>query len=311
MSSCIKPYLTEHNKIERMSFAISQIENESLLMGEPVFKSLYDVVHIDEKWFYLKMDNERYILARGEKPPERSCKSKRFITKVMFMGAQARPRWDPANQSMWDGKIGMWPIVEKVAAKKNSKNRPKGTIETKSMEVTKEVSRNLLIKKIIPAIRKKWPAASKGEHIVIQQDGARPHLKANDTKFVHAAKKYNMNISLRTQPPNSPDFNINDLGLFNGIQTLQQQESYHNIDELVVAVLNSYNSYPWEKINRAFLSFQHCMIKSMEIRGCNQYKIPHMGKERLDRLGQLPETLTADPVLVRKVNCLLRASKSN
>jgi DNA-binding Lrp family transcriptional regulator len=311
MSSSVKPFLTEKNKIERMSFAISQIENQSLLIGEPVFNPLYDVVHIDEKWFYMKMDTERYILVKGEKPPERSCKSKHFIDKIMFISAQARPRWDPAKKKMWDGKIGMWPITKIVAAKRNSKNRPRGTLETKTMEVTKAVSRTLLIKNIIPAIRQKWPAASKHDPIVIQQDGARPHINDNDRQFVHAAHKFGMDISLVTQPPNSPDFNINDLGLFHGIQTLQQQESFRTIDQLIKAVLKSYSMYPWEKINRVFLSFQQCMIKSMEMSGSNQYIIPHMGKERLESLENLPETLTVDPDLVRKVQRTLRASKSS
>ena len=36
---------------------------------------------------------------------------------------------------MWfDGKIGIWPFIEKVAAKKNSRNRHKGTLETKNDE---------------------------------------------------------------------------------------------------------------------------------------------------------------------------------
>jgi len=28
----------------------------------------------------------------------------------MFICAQARPRWDPHRNAMWDGKVGFWPI---------------------------------------------------------------------------------------------------------------------------------------------------------------------------------------------------------
>ena len=38
------------------------------------------------------------------------------------------------------------------------------------------------------------------------------------------------------QPPNSPDFNILDLGFFNSIQSLQQQKRMTDIDELITAV---------------------------------------------------------------------------
>ena len=49
-----------------------------------------------------------------DKPePDRKVKSKRFITKVMFLAAVGRSR--PG----FDGKIGIWPFVEKVAAQRN------------------------------------------------------------------------------------------------------------------------------------------------------------------------------------------------
>jgi hypothetical protein len=51
-----------------------------------------EFVHIDEKWFYLRFENEKYYLAPDEPPPERHCKSKRFTTKVMFLAGVARPR---------------------------------------------------------------------------------------------------------------------------------------------------------------------------------------------------------------------------
>ena len=55
-------------------------------------------------------------------------KSKRFIAKVMFLAAVAHPRYDNHKKAYFNGKIGLWPFVEKIAAKRNSKNRPKGAM---------------------------------------------------------------------------------------------------------------------------------------------------------------------------------------
>jgi hypothetical protein len=49
----------------------------------------------------------------------------------MFLAAVARPRYDPEGECTFDGKIGMFPFVKRVAAKRTSKNCEKGTIETK------------------------------------------------------------------------------------------------------------------------------------------------------------------------------------
>lgn len=47
---------------------------------------------------------------------DRREKSKRFIPKLMFLAAVARSRWDARRRREFDGKIGIWPFVEKVLA---------------------------------------------------------------------------------------------------------------------------------------------------------------------------------------------------
>ena len=47
--------------------------------------------------------------------------------------AVGRPQWDLQKQMWLDGKIGIWPFVEKKAAIKNSRNFPKGTLDTKNI----------------------------------------------------------------------------------------------------------------------------------------------------------------------------------
>ncbi|KAG2937904.1 hypothetical protein PC117_g11505 [Phytophthora cactorum] len=55
----------------------------------------------------------------------------------MFLTAVARPRCDLATGIQFDGKLGIWPFVEQRAAIRDSERRPAGTIETKSINVTK------------------------------------------------------------------------------------------------------------------------------------------------------------------------------
>jgi hypothetical protein len=307
-SNSIKPLLTPVNKTQRLSFAISQITSESLLSNEPVFDSMMDVIHIDEKWFKLNQVNETLYLAKDEEPPHRSCKSKRFTPKVMFLCCQARPRWDPVKKQMWDGKIGIWALTEEVPAERNSKNRPKGTLETKPLTVTAQVYRRYLIDMVIPAIRKKWPTESKYKRKYIQQDNARPHIHSNDPKLLTAVQSINADIHLICQPPNSPDFNILDLGFFNAIQSLQQRQRLTNIDELISAVNDAYWVYPANRINRIFLTLQSCLIETMKLNGGNNYSIPHMRKGHLERQGTLPTTLLVDLNLVKTVRSAISLS---
>ncbi|KAH7835594.1 hypothetical protein Vadar_027734 [Vaccinium darrowii] len=299
-SNALKPYLSEENKRARLQFCVSMLEPNSL-GSQPTFKQMYDRVHIDEKWFYLSRESERYYLLPEEEEPLRTCKSKRFITKVMFLAAVARPRFDANHNEIFSGKIGIFPFTCKVPAKRNSKNRAAGTMETKAMTVTKDVIRSCLIEKILPAIRSKWPQSSAANPIYIQQDNARPHIHPLDAEFVEAAHKDGFNIQLVCQPPNSPDMNVLDLGFFRAIQSLQHQQAPKNIDELVFAVQKSFEQLESQNLDNVFLTLQACMIEVMKVNGANNYKLPHLGKGQLMREGTLPSQLHCERGLLQNV----------
>jgi hypothetical protein len=61
----------------------------------------------------------------------------------------------------------------------------------------------------------------------------------NDSDFVAAAQCDGWNIQLTCQPPNSPDLNVLDLGVFAAIQALFERGTPKNIVEIVVAVEKS------------------------------------------------------------------------
>lgn len=72
----------------------------------------------------------------------------------MFLAAVARPQFDNDNNILFDGKIGIFPLVYKEAAKRSSKNRVASTLETKACtSVTKDVYRSYLLEQVLPQIR--------------------------------------------------------------------------------------------------------------------------------------------------------------
>jgi hypothetical protein len=52
---------------------------------------MYNIVHIDEKWFNGDRDKRSFYVFDDEDIPERCQKHKGHIPKVMFLAAQARP----------------------------------------------------------------------------------------------------------------------------------------------------------------------------------------------------------------------------
>ncbi|XP_026386574.1 uncharacterized protein LOC113281887 [Papaver somniferum] len=227
---------------------------------------------------------ENYYLHPEETEPYRTCQSKRYIKKVMFLAAIARPRFDEFGNEVFNGKIGIFPFVTKEAAKRTSKNRPAGTLEDKPIEsVNKDVTRACLIKKLLPAIREKWPNYN-GETIYIQRDNAKPHMKVDDEEFLKEAAKEGFDIRLRFQPSQSPDMNVLDLGFFRAIQSLQHREAPTTVGELLSAVDKAFNELSAQALNDVFLSLQLCMVEVLKLHGGNNYKLQHIGKKKLARI---------------------------
>lgn len=147
-TSAIRPHLSADHKLLRLKFSIEAIEFDRL-QNMLKFKSMHNTVHLDEKWFFLTKESHRYYLTPGEIEPHRTCKSKRFIPKVMFMCAVCRPIFDANGAVVFDGKIGIFPFTQLVPAKRASKNRPAGTLELKSIQsITKEVTKACLINQV-------------------------------------------------------------------------------------------------------------------------------------------------------------------
>ncbi|ETN02702.1 hypothetical protein PPTG_15459 [Phytophthora nicotianae INRA-310] len=130
------------------------------LDGTYKFDAMHDVVQIDEKGFYVKKIGQHVYVLTGkdgcpsEEPPVQAVQSKRYITKVMFVCAVARPRGG------WD--------------------------DTRPVSITRDISRRILVNDVIPAIKAKWPQDQKHLPIKIQPDNARPHVLADDLEVAAA-----------------------------------------------------------------------------------------------------------------------------
>jgi hypothetical protein len=198
--SKLKPILTEANKMARLVYALGQIDPSSVppLDGSQenlgrtrqqsmpkvpvVFKDQMNTVHIDEKWFFLCQDGARYILVEDKDSPEadpvRRTRHKSHITKVMFLCAQARPRWDYAKNQMWDGKLGIWPVGHWQPYVRGEKAR-QGLSRWVDENITRDKYTELLVDKLLPSIESNWPKSEWKQaefEVIIQQDGADAHI---------------------------------------------------------------------------------------------------------------------------------------
>ena len=73
--SSLKPTLTEESKMSRMELALSFVDKNNTSK----FENMEDLIHIDEKWFYLTKDGQRFIIAADEEEPYRHVQHKSLL----------------------------------------------------------------------------------------------------------------------------------------------------------------------------------------------------------------------------------------
>ncbi|KAJ0390587.1 hypothetical protein P43SY_010266 [Pythium insidiosum] len=301
-----KPMFTDIQRIARVKFAITFVHKSSL--GSLRFDDMMDRIHLDEKWFYLAKDKQRYYLAEHEDAPHLCVKNKNFIVKVMFLVALARSRWDAQNHRLWDGKVGCWPFAVYEPAERSSKNRPAGTLEMKTFTVDRDIYRRCLCSVVIPEIKRVWPSRKR---FVLQHDNAKPHVDASDPEVVAALTEGGWDGSIHPQPANSPDFNVLDLGFFASLQSLQHRKKARSIEELVDNVDEAFRELPMTNIDRVFLTLQSVLQASMDVDGGNKYLIPHLGKDKLVQgNGLLPPSLKCSGRVFRKAEAFLSSAET-
>jgi hypothetical protein len=168
--------------------------------------------------------------------------------------------------------------------------------------------REYLIHKVIPTIDDIWPVEERGNPILIQQDNAPSHVLPTDPELCAQIANTGLDIRLISQPANSPDMNVLDLGFFSSIQSLTDKCSPRTIEELIHDVQKEFDEYNPYLLKKVFITLQTCMIETMKCDGGNAYKIPHMGKDSLEQIDALPTSLSCDLTLCQTVKGLLDGS---
>ena len=88
-----------------------------------------------------------------------------------------------------------------------------GTLSWKNSTITHIVYCQLLKAKLVSAIIAKWPPGDRVvRHNKIQQDGAKVHIENNNPEFLRMLEEQGLNAQMITQPVNSHDTNLLDLG---------------------------------------------------------------------------------------------------
>jgi hypothetical protein len=308
-TNSIKPFLSEENRYGRVCYAVDRIEtrtssNEEQQRPPPlIYSDFYDSIHVDEKWFFLTEENMQYYTTKAEKEegktPKRLCAHKSHIIMVMFLAAVAQPIFDNDGRCIFDGKIGLWPFVEFIAAKRLSNRRAKGTIETKPVSVKKENYLRMIINKVLPSIRSKWPGATtnhceRARNPHIQHNNSPVHFNSNHTDWTTASQMGGWSIGLKNQCPNSPDTNECDLGFFWMLQLERWKfPCAKNVDELIEHMQEAFDLLDPRSIDANFLTLQSCLDEIIQCHGGNDYRIPHLGKKKrcAALVGKLPDAL--------------------
>ena len=276
----LKPLLTDGGKAARLSWALLWVRQSA---AGRVFDEMKGVVMVDEKWFYKFRQGQKYYLCEGEQLPVAKVQHKAHIQKVMFLAAVARPRYDTMRKRNFSGKTGIFPFTRQVQAQRNSRNRAAGSMETKSVEVTKEVYKRKMVEEVFPAMKRGWPGPP-GE-VLVQQDNAPAHRINDDPEMVAAGTADGWNIKLINQPGNSPDTNILDLGFFNSIQALQDHTTLNTVDEVIAEVRRVFEQQEPAILGRVWTTYESVLQEIMLAKGDNAFKLPHLHKQTAERRG--------------------------
>jgi hypothetical protein len=106
--------------------------------------------------------------------------------------------------------------------------------------------------------------------VVIQQDGAKCHIKETDAEFLAAGSS-----------------------------------GYWHIDEMIEMVVAAYGNFESIKMEKGFITLAICIDQVLSIAGDNDYKIPHLYKDKLIREGTPPKQYRATEKALERAQELL------
>ncbi|CAM9716335.1 unnamed protein product [Sphacelaria rigidula] len=121
-------------------------------------------------------------------------------------------------------------------AERSSRRRKRGEEYEFDCTIDAEWYKEWYIDQLLPAIKEKmlWQYSKR---VVEQQNGASPHTGKNNPGFLDSAGMgRGWLVELVTQPSQSPDLNINDLGFCTSLKSRVWGMNASTVDELVETI---------------------------------------------------------------------------
>lgn len=165
--------------------------------------------------------------------------SKRYITKVMFLVAVAKPIFDEMGECIFDGKVGCWRCARWEQRKRkytgvNVKYK-KDDHYHDDCNMDADLYTDMMIDLLLPRIAELQATIWNNKPVVIQHDGAPGHRAEGIEAKLTLAFAAVFAIFVR-QPPKSPVSNMLDMAVFHSMSSLVAEVDYENKNELVAAV---------------------------------------------------------------------------
>lgn len=316
VTPAIVPYLKSSTMEERLLWCTANVKNS---FGGPKSSELY--IECDEKYFYhLEYDDSSFMC------PADAVDDFKFLTRthkknptkkthVMFFGAVARPRRD----DNFDGRIGMWPVVDETATQqKNSKFGKKGDLTFPTIMMNKLVFFRMVEKKLIPAaLRIVESKISSVKTIVVQLDFAGGHGGGKGNKRLleeelnalgkrvldqrstdpSVFNQDHLDIYFKVQPSSSPDLNVLDLGIWTSLAKGVRSSSVAHgsridrkmlMDEVQKRFWETWDSV--SSLHNIYGTKKKIIETIIETGGGNHYKIPHINGPKKERREPVPVT---------------------
>ncbi|CAN0111437.1 unnamed protein product [Pylaiella littoralis] len=253
-------------------------------------------------------EKEKVQVFPGEEvpgPPRVQHKS--HLPKIMVIVANARP--DPAHN--FDGKIGIWRICVIKTAQRSSKRRKRGEEYEFDCTIDAEWYKDWYIDVLLPEIKKKMPW-QRSKRVVVQQDGASPHTgKGNPEILNSAGMGRGWLVEVVTEPAQSPDFDVNDLGFFASLKSRVWAMNACSVDELVEIIFEQYEEYDGETLERVWQSLFKVYNQTLRKMGDNDFAVEYTGVRKPQREGTLERVVKYPKEALEKACVWMASSPSD
>ena len=219
----VKPLLTEENMARRLEWCTARKRRQWSGNKSIVYCDL------DEAYFHCVTGKMMHVHV-DDATPVRHVRNHLYPAKVMVVVLASAAT-----------KVGMWRVAEDTLSKRSSTTRAKNVLYQKDITMDNNVYFDLWTRAdgIASVIRDSFPDVDK---VVVQHDNAPAHVGQDVVNRIHA--EINQadqvpEIEIESQPANSPDTNVCDLGLFSSLKTkvrkLRSIEKHRNYQAKALA----------------------------------------------------------------------------